>query len=102
MRYEDDYYILDQEDHNFYASNEELNQCKNDLIDTKRIKFQRDVLLKDVYNYLGIQNFMRLTELLNRCPYNYYANDESKYKKEECDYHNCSECWEKIIRKLGE
>ena len=61
MRYEDDYYILDQEDHNFYASTEELNQCKNDLIDTKRIKFQRDVLLKDVYNY--------------------YTNSESKNEK---------------------
>jgi|GEM_PF-5180503 hypothetical protein len=47
MRYEDDYYILDQEDHNFYASNEELNQCKNDLIDTKRIKFGYETITVD-------------------------------------------------------
>lgn len=100
MEFIDGYYRLDQNDHNFCECEKSLQECKNDLIDVNKIKEERTILLKDIYSYLGIQNFLRITKILSSCVYSYFPNEE---KVEECkkyDIHHCAECWEKVIREM--
>lgn len=102
MKFNDGYYRLDQDDFNFCEPEKSLRECKNDLINVDKIRKERSNLLKDIYNYLGIQNFLRATKILGNCVYSYYPDKEKIKECNNYDIHHCAECWEKVIRELEE
>lgn len=92
----DGYFIF--EDFNACLTNHEISECVNESIDLDKVKRERKELLIKIYNFLGIEDFMKLFHILtNRCIDAYF---DTSIKDSECDYHHCCECWEKCIREL--
>lgn len=100
MEYNEGYNRMDSEDFNFCAYEDELSECVNDDIDTEKIRQERNNLIFEVFNKLGSQNFMRLTDILSSCVYLYYPDKEKIKECQNFDYHHCCECWEKVIREM--
>ena len=78
-----------------------LWECKNDLINVDKIRKERVNLLKEIYNYLGIQNFLRATKILGNCVYSYYLDKEKIKECNNYDIHHCAGCWGKDSKRIG-